>query len=772
MRTWRRTANKATEDRIVTAAVGLVGALLTLVTALFASGTTGALCAGLVNLCVIPGCALACWLPVAERLARVVTVVAASLTWSVLITSALAWMQVTSLWVLLVGTAGVSGIGSATFLAAELFRYWKREPVRAVGNYSYEHPSAWKATDPHSRQSSVTVSRRWLTSNRILLSGLLVASASWATAVTVARGHALSKYGLLPVLGIPFLVSIVLTLGVLIAALRNVRAAWPSALAALALLLTEIDGTPALLATTALGSATYKHFGVVDYIVHGGTLNNPLDIYQQWPGFFATAAGLVRLSGRNPMQYANWAQLFFEALNALVIFAIARRFSRGHTIVPYITVLLFETAYWEGTFYYSPQTLAFTLSLMFQYFLLPLLETTRLRWLFAGRRWLLIPRLETNTEGNSDALVTMTRIGGLVALFGAIVITHQLTPFFVIVGVTCFWVLGVLRRPMLIITLAIIIIAFESLHLPAVDQNQVLTGFHLSNVTGTASLVPASPQAALAGVLAKTISLAFWGITAGCVLSYGRRFGAVAIIAILAFAPITFAMVSNYDGEAIYRVFLFSSPWCALIIASRLAPLLRASNLGLAAVGGWALFAALGSAQSQIYGIFSFSQIPASEISASTYFLDHAPPNTVLVTAAAQNFPGRLNSRYALHNVTHTQNDPSLDGSKMLKGPGLSRISPRSLAEYVDRLAGGSGYLVIAPPMQYFVNYYGIYTPNSLSALVPRLEESRYWQVWYRNEGTIIFKAWPGGRPTEKVTNRPAPHRVGSAAQSKQTNPR
>ena len=107
--------------------------------------------------------------------------------------------------------------------------------------------------------------------------------------------------------------------------------AWPAAVAALGLLLFEFNGTQMMLAATPLGNAcTYKHFGVVDYMVHGGALSDPLDVYQQWPGFFAAAAALVRLSGRSPLAYSNWAQLFFEMLNAVVIFAIARRFSQGH----------------------------------------------------------------------------------------------------------------------------------------------------------------------------------------------------------------------------------------------------------------------------------------------------------------------------------------------------------------------------------------------------------------------------------------------------------
>ena len=61
---------------------------------------------------------------------------------------------------------------------------------------------------------------------------------------------------------------------------------------ALCLLLVELNGTPMMLDRLHLGSWTYKHFGVVDYLGPRRALVTHLDIYQQWPGFFAAAAGL------------------------------------------------------------------------------------------------------------------------------------------------------------------------------------------------------------------------------------------------------------------------------------------------------------------------------------------------------------------------------------------------------------------------------------------------------------------------------------------------
>jgi hypothetical protein len=184
----------------------------------------------------------------------------------------------------------------------------------------------------------------------------------------------------------------------------------------------------------------------------------------------------------------------------------------------------------------------------------------------------------------------------------------------------------------------------------------------------------------------------------------------------------------------------------------RLGDLVRMPMLRWTAVGFWAVFAGLGSAQSQVFGMYPMLVLPG-EVRASTYFLDHAPTNSMLVLAAAD-FPSRLNGRYVLHNVTQTQNDPSLDEYPEFERSGLEHTNPRALAKSVANIAEGTGYLVIAPSMERYEDYYGFFTRDTLPVLVSRLEASPYWQVWYKNDGTVIFRAWPRGRPAETTRQR------------------
>ena len=251
-----------------------------------------------------------------------------------------------------------------------------------------------------------------------------------------------------------------------------------------------------------------------------------------------------------------------------------------------------------------------------------------------------------------------------------------------------------------------------------------LSGFSFSNATSSYQNTNGAPVE-LASHLSRVIGLGFWSATAVCVLSYRRRIAIVAIPIVLAMAPFSLIMLNSYGGEAVNRIFLFSSPWCALIIAMRLEDLARMPMLRWAAVGFFALFAALGSAQAQDFGQYPTLQVPQGEISASAYFLDHAPPDAMLVLAVPD-FPARLNGRYVLHDATQTVNDPVAYDIANCGAPlnvaiysitppsCRHRTDPEALARSVATAAGGSGYLVIGPSMEYYADYTGDLPPGTL----------------------------------------------------------
>jgi hypothetical protein len=122
----------------------------------------------------------------------------------------------------------------------------------------------------------------------------------------------------------------------------------------------------------------YKTIGIVQYVNLHDQLNNQIDIYQNWPGFFALAAWFGKVTGvASPLSYAKWAQLVFE-LAALPILYVAYQAVSLSLRQRWLALLLYPAANWIGQDYYSPQALGTLLSLG--------IIALVMRWLYMGNR--------------------------------------------------------------------------------------------------------------------------------------------------------------------------------------------------------------------------------------------------------------------------------------------------------------------------------------------------------------------------------------------------
>lgn len=174
----------------------------------------------------------------------------------------------------------------------------------------------------------------------------------------------------------------------------------------------------------------YKHIGVTRFInANGGVAFASGDIYNRWPGFFALASAFSSIAGVDPLSFAAWAEPFFALVDALFVAAIARAITRDVRVAGY-AALIFTLGSWVGQAYFAPQaaayTLAFALLLVF------------VRSFTGGDTKPPLRRLmERVTRRSQPALVfaeplpwsRMTSIVIVLGLDVAIVATHQLTPY-------------------------------------------------------------------------------------------------------------------------------------------------------------------------------------------------------------------------------------------------------------------------------------------------------------------------------------------------------
>src|ERR1700744_1130553 len=207
---------------------------------------------------------------------------------------------------------------------------------------------------------------------------LPIAVALWGYGLSKTDVTSLGPLGLPAALPIYFYAGVVL---LIVSAVIELAIAEPSqwrlGLHA-AVLVGMLYGTAALVYPVGRYSWLYKTIGVVQYVNTNGKLNHTIDIYQNWPGFFALAAWFDKVAGvSSPLAYAKWAQVVFELaalpLLYLIYDGLALSFRQR-----WMAMLLYPAANWIGQDYFSPQALGTVLSLA--------IMALTMRYLFTGNR--------------------------------------------------------------------------------------------------------------------------------------------------------------------------------------------------------------------------------------------------------------------------------------------------------------------------------------------------------------------------------------------------
>ena len=148
-------------------------------------------------------------------------------------------------------------------------------------------------SSPAGDRAGVGWEKQWL------LDLLLPASlALWALGVSRTNAANLGDYGLPPLLPPVFYAGIaLLVVSASIELVRSRMSTWRMALHATALVV-MLYGTAPLVYQEGRYGWLYKTIGVVQYVNAHGQLNPQIDIYQNWPGFFALAAWFDKVRRR------------------------------------------------------------------------------------------------------------------------------------------------------------------------------------------------------------------------------------------------------------------------------------------------------------------------------------------------------------------------------------------------------------------------------------------------------------------------------------------
>lgn len=111
-------------------------------------------------------------------------------------------------------------------------------------------------------------------------------------------------------------------------------------------------------------AATWKHIGIIEYIMRYGSVDPSIDAYFNWPGFFIFGAFFNDLAGfKSALDYAAWAPVLFNLLYLAPLVLLLDALSRDRRLV-WLGVWLFYLTNWVGQDYFSPQGLDFFLGLV------------------------------------------------------------------------------------------------------------------------------------------------------------------------------------------------------------------------------------------------------------------------------------------------------------------------------------------------------------------------------------------------------------------------
>ncbi|MGV9391256.1 glycosyltransferase [Streptomyces olivaceus] len=489
---------------------------------------------------------------------------------------------------------------------------------------------------------------------------LLAALALWGYAVRHTDVSALDDYGLVGALHPAFWVGLaVLTAGFWFT-VRDPRrrSRWPLA-HVLGLLVME-RATQALLYPTPLYAWAWKHDAVVDHLLTSGGLQDAarlgdMAVYDQWPGFFAAQAALVRLLGvDNAAMYMAWWPLVSSVLLLLPLLLIYRTFTTDRRLI-WTAVWLFCVANWVGQDYFSPQSVAFALHLgVLAVVLRRYSSRTSASSGSSGPSGSDGPKGLEGPDGRGGVRQGQAVWAVLLSLLVvAIVVSHQLTPGMLVVTLLALALTRRHRDWLPLVTTVVIFLAwcltaalpFLSAAMPDMIRSVGDVGANVETGYGT---TPTGAGAVAMSWAARLLSgsvllLALAGVLRQRVLR--RR---AYPLLLLAAAPLPMFVASSYGSEMIFRVLMFMLPGAAFFAAAALLPGVRASAAEAAAAAARLRYGAWLAPLVLLAGTLAFvpsysgkdriNYFPPREVALVQRLFDQAPDGS-LVVAANRNYP-------------------------------------------------------------------------------------------------------------------------------------
>jgi hypothetical protein len=570
---------------------------------------------------------------------------------------------------------------------------------------------------------------------------LAIAVGLWIWALVLTDLDRIGDFGLLSALPVPFYAALgVLTLGFLV----GVRSAAGSRVLAayLVLFVAVVHASPAMLYGTLRYAWAWKHVGVVDYLMRHHGLDPELSflpVYQNWPGFFGVAAALTDAAGlRSALSFASWAPPFFELLNLVAVWVIVSALSEDRR-VRWTACWFFLIANWVGQNYFAPQAFVFFLYLVAIGIALRSLSRRP-----AAPRLLrkVVPALRTTAAGETVPDERPRERGTVLVLwivFAAVATSHPLTPIVLTAALAGLVLVGVLRVRTLPLIMAAMTVGWMMTGARAYtgrNTDSIFSGVGSFSANLSSNLVQLSKVDESQRIVAQMGRIEVATIAVLAVLGVLRRLKRgewdAAGIVLLA-SPLVILVGGNYDGEALFRVFLFALPFAAFFVAQLLYPSTEsgrgwfttavAVGISVVVLSGF-LFAYYGK---EAWSYFSTGEVRAAEIA-----YDNAPRPTLLVEGT-RDYPNQF--QYA-EDITYVAlaSEPTASVRQVLARP------VAKLTEWLGDTRYKRAYVIITRAQKEQVDALGPLPRGSLARVEDTLLSSPRFETVYHDRDASVFR--------------------------------
>jgi len=579
----------------------------------------------------------------------------------------------------------------------------------------------------------------------------------WALGLRNTDVSDLGQYGLPAALPLVFYVGLALLVVSSGWALAQDRLSPVRLTANLGALLLMLYGTAPILYGAARYSWTYKYIGVVQYINLHGHLNASIDVYQNWPGFFALAAWFDKVVGvQSPLAYAKWAQLAFEVLTCLMLHFVFRALPLTDR-ERWLALFLYAASIWIAQDYFSAQALGVVLSAgIFALTLTFLRRETQAKWVLNLRRRLQpIGRIvRRSPETDETALLvnrpaTRVQEGAVLAAIGIIyfvlVFEHELSPYVVLIQLGALAIIGEVRRRWIALLFAAVVFGYLAPHFDYVNSQIGIIksiGDFFHNATPPSAGQGSVPKGTLFSEDAsRLLSVGMWGLSGIGALRRWRNGRPTLALVLLSYSPVFVFFAGGYGTEGILRVYLFSLPWTVCLVASALKPPAASISRRRSLVTPVALAVVIALFVPAFFGEDAVNVMPESDVQGVLAFYQSATPGTIF--SVADNAPGALSGRY------------NLFGGETLYGPGGLISGPKLLvtnaAAFTQVIKNNElkrhepSYVLITKSMETYGVEYGFLSSVEFGDLRHMLSGAPGWFRAYNAHGVTAFELPPGG---------------------------